>query len=469
MQTNDFSNLPTSWQIKTLGEVCVSTNSNITFKNIQDKKGDYPIYGASGVVAYVDFYTKENQSLGIVKDGAGIGRVFLLPPKASVIGTLHYVENNDDLNLKYLFYFLQSINLARYITGSAIPHIYFRDWKKEQIPLPPLEIQKRIVARLESAFEKIEKGSAHLQDAKAKLAKYKQSLLKSAFNGTLTATASLRGVEKAETIHTAPSLRANETSVAIQNNDTTKAIDCHSPNGLRNDSTHSSLRESAADETIHKVDCHDLTSSNLAMTDKENPKLPQGWTIKTLGEIAQTTSGGTPSRKKLDYWNGNIKWLKSGELNDNYINEVEETITQSGLENSSAKIFSKGTLLIALYGATIGKLGILNLETSTNQAVCAIMPNKELETKYLFYFLFSIRNKMIKDAFGGAQSNISQTYLKQIKIPLPPLEIQKQIVKLLEKHLQRADKTGEFIESALNKAKQLKQSLLKSAFLGKLT
>lgn len=442
MQTNDFSNLPTSWQIKTLGEVCVSTNSNITFKNIQDKKGDYPIYGASGVVAYVDFYTKENQSLGIVKDGAGIGRVFLLPPKASVIGTLHYVENNDNLNLKYLFYFLQSINLARYITGSAIPHIYFRDWKKEQIPLPPLEIQKRIVARLESAFEKIEKGSAHLQDAKTKLAKYKQSLLKSAFDGTLTATASLR---------------ANKVSVAIQNNDTTKAIDCHK----------------SANANFHNddksVDCHDLTSSKLAMTDKENPKLPQGWTIKTLGEIAQTTSGGTPSRKKLDYWNGNIKWLKSGELNDNYINEVEETITQSGLENSSAKIFSKGTLLIALYGATIGKLGILNLETSTNQAVCAIMPNKELETKYLFHFLFSIRNKMIKDAFGGAQSNISQTYLKQIKIPLPPLETQKQIVKLLEKHLQHADKTGEFIESALNKAKQLKQSLLKSAFLGELT
>lgn len=185
MPISEFQNLPTSWQIKTLGEVCVSTNSNITFKNIQDKKGDYPIYGASGVVAYVDFYTKENQSLGIVKDGAGIGRVFLLPPKASVIGTLHYVENNDDLNLKYLFYFLQSINLARYITGSAIPHIYFRDWKKEQIPLPPLEIQKRIVARLESAFEKIEKGSAHLQNAKTKLAKYKQSLLKSAFDGTL--------------------------------------------------------------------------------------------------------------------------------------------------------------------------------------------------------------------------------------------------------------------------------------------
>lgn len=164
---------------------------------------------------------------------------------------------------------------------------HFQYLAKTTMKIPPLEIQKCIVARFESTFEKIEKGSAHLQDAKANLAKYKQSLLKSAFDGTLTATASLRGVEKAETIHTTASLRANEVSVAIQNNDTTKAIDCHSPNGLRNDSTHSSLRESEADEAIHKVDCHDLTSSNLAMTDKENPKLPQGWNIKTLGEVCE--------------------------------------------------------------------------------------------------------------------------------------------------------------------------------------
>ena len=392
---------------------------------------------------------------------------------------LWFKKRASNIFSKYVYYLFLSNLLDTNSKGSTVLTYTIINAKNTKIPLPPLEIQKRIVARLESAFEKIEKGSAHLQDAKTKLAKYKQSLLKSAFDGTLfchtggearsISNQEFRDISLTLNMTNSPSLRANEASVANQNNDTTKAIDCHSPNGLRNDSTHSSLRGVEKAETIHKVDCHDLTSSKLAMTDKENPKLPQGWTIKTLGEIAQTTSGGTPSRKKLDYWNGNIKWLKSGELNDNYINEVEETITQSGLENSSAKIFSKGTLLIALYGATIGKLGILNLETSTNQAVCAIMPNKELETKYLFHFLFSIRNKMIKDAFGGAQSNISQTYLKQIKIPLPPLETQKQIVKLLEKHLQHADKTGEFIESALNKAKQLKQSLLKSAFLGKLT
>ena len=431
MQTNDFSNLPTSWQIKTLGEVCVSTNSNITFKNIQDKKGDYPIYGASGVVAYVDFYTKENQSLGIVKDGAGIGRVFLLPPKASVIGTLHYVENNDDLNLKYLFYFLQSINLARYITGSAIPHIYFRDWKKEQIPLPPLEIQKRIVARLESAFEKIEKGSAHLQDAKTKLAKYKQSLLKSAFDGTLTATASLQGVEKAE--------------------------------------------------TIHKVDCHDLTSSKLAMTDKENPKLPQGWTIKTLGEVLSNDKyaikrGPFGSSLKKNFF------VKSGVRVFEQYNPINQDvewkryfITQEKFKELEAFKAGAGDLLISCSG-TLGKILELpqNVEVGIiNQALLKIrLDNTQILNSYFVHLFNSpyMQKIILENTLGSTIQNIASVKeLKQIKIPLPPLETQKQIVKLLEKHLQHADKTGEFIESALNKAKQLKQSLLKSAFLGKLT
>lgn len=437
---NNVLQLPTSWQIKTLGEVCVSTNSNITFKNIQDKKGDYPIYGASGVVAYVDFYTKENQSLGIVKDGAGIGRVFLLPPKASVIGTLHYVENNDNLNLKYLFYFLQSINLARYITGSAIPHIYFRDWKKEQIPLPPLEIQKRIVARLESAFEKIEKGSAHLQDAKTKLAKYKQSLLKSAFNGALTATASLRGVEKAETIH---------------------KVDCHE----------------SANANFHNddksVDCHDLTSSKLAMTDKENPKLPQGWTIKTLGEIYDITSSkrvfkdewktdGIPFYRARDL----VSFLKNEPIkNPLFISETmyNEYSNKYGIPlEDDILVTGVGTIEIPYLVKANEKFYFKdgNILWFKKRA-------SNIFSKYVYYLFLS--NLLDTNSKGSTVLTYTIINAKNTKIPLPPLETQKQIVKLLEKHLQHADKTGEFIESALNKAKQLKQSLLKSAFLGKLT
>lgn len=422
MQTNNFSKLPKSWQIKTLGEVCVSTNSNITFKNIQDKKGDYPIYGASGVVAYVDFYTKENQSLGIVKDGS-VGKIFLLPPKSSVLSTLHYVETNDDLNLKYLFYFLQSINLARYITGSVIPHIYFRDWKKEQIPLPPLEIQKRIVARLESAFEKIEKGSAHLQDAKTKLTKYKQSLLKSAFNGTLTATASLQGVEKAE--------------------------------------------------TIHKVDCHDLTSSKLAMTDKENPKLPQGWTIKTLGEIAQIKGGKRlPKDAKYAETITPYPYIRVTDFENMSVNMTNlKYLTKEVQQKIKNYTISKDDIYISIAGS-IGKVGIIpdklhNANLTENAAKIV----HSMDKKYLAFYLNSseVQSQIAFFTKATTQPKLALYRIENLKIKIPPLETQKQIVKLLEKHLQHADKTGEFIESALNKAKQLKQSLLKSAFLGKLT
>ena len=196
----------------------------------------------------------------------------------------------------------------------------------------------------------------------------------------------------------------------------------------------------------------------------------QNWQWVKLGEICDTSSGGTPSRTQLSYWNGEIKWLKSGELNDGLIDNVGETITQEGLKHSSAKLLPKGTLLIAMYGATIGRLGILNIETSTNQAICAITPKEEnmLDTKFLFYFLFASRPKMLQDSFGGAQKNISQAYLKQFSIPLPPLEIQREIVEILESKLEKIKEAKALLETSLQECETYRLSLLESAFAGEL-
>ncbi|EOE7387678.1 restriction endonuclease subunit S [Campylobacter jejuni] len=206
---------------------------------------------------------------------------------------------------------------------------------------------------------------------------------------------------------------------------------------------------------------------------KENYKLPQGWEWKSLGEIGNTSSGGTPLRNKKEYWeNGSIKWLKSGELNDGYIDFIEENITEEAIENSSAKIFQKGTLLIAMYGATAGRLGILNLDSATNQAVCAFLhkDNKNIKflEKFLFYFLFFIRDKIIKDSFGGAQPNISQTYIKNLQIPLPPLKEQEQIAKHLDFIFEKTKALKELYTKELKDYEELKQSLLDKAFKGEL-
>lgn len=171
-----------NWEAKTLNDVCIPSSSNIAFKEVKDKKGDYPIYGASGIVAYADFYSKEKECIGIVKDGS-VGKIFLLPAKSSVISTLNYLENTDNLDIKYLYYFLQRINFVKYIKGSVIPHIYFRDYKKEKIPVPPLEVQKEIVSILDNEFEVMEKVEKLNNENIENLLLLKKSLLKEAFSG----------------------------------------------------------------------------------------------------------------------------------------------------------------------------------------------------------------------------------------------------------------------------------------------
>ncbi|WNV06034.1 restriction endonuclease subunit S [Candidatus Methylospira mobilis] len=154
-----------------------------------------------------------------------------------------------------------------------------------------------------------------------------------------------------------------------------------------------------------------------------------------LSNVALTSSGGTPQRGNNKYYGGSTAWIKSGELPDGEIASFEETITEEGLQFSSAKLLPTGTLLMAMYGATVGRLGILTFPAATNQAVCAIIPSTSLDQKYLFYWLLNIRKSLINASFGGAQPNISQSVIQNIAIPLPRLETQRQIASKLKSQL----------------------------------
>jgi type I restriction enzyme S subunit len=162
--------------------------------------------------------------------------------------------------------------------------------------------------------------------------------------------------------------------------------------------------------------------------------LQKEFPVKKIKEVAETTSGGTPDRGNPEYWyGGKIPWIKSGETNDGLITTFEETITEKALANSSAKLFPKGTLLVAMYGATAGKTGVLDFESTTNQALCAVFPGKLVERDYLFWFFRQRRFGYLQESFGGAQPNISQTIIKDTDIPVPDMEIQRQVVSFLEK------------------------------------
>lgn len=197
-------------------------------------------------------------------------------------------------------------------------------------------------------------------------------------------------------------------------------------------------------------------------------KLPLNWDICKLSDIFLTSSGGTPKRGVSSYYGGDIPWLKSGELNNGIIYCSEEFITQEGLKNSSAKIFPKGSLLIALYGATVGKLGILDFDSTTNQAICCIYQNKNYSRNFLFYYLVYKKDYLINSGKGGAQPNISQEIIKNLELSVPPLAEQGRIVDRIEEIFAKIDAGVEKLKSAQEKIKQYKQSVLHSAFTGKL-
>ena len=196
--------------------------------------------------------------------------------------------------------------------------------------------------------------------------------------------------------------------------------------------------------------------------------LPNSWTWARLGDVCRTTSGGTPSRKNAEYFTGDIPWVKSGELPDGLVSEVEERITAAAVANSSAKLFPAGTLLIALYGATVGKLGILKEAATTNQAVCAIFPPEYLDTKYLFWYLRCVRSDLVAQAVGGAQPNISQGILRELRVPIAPLDQQKRIVAEIEKQYSRLDEAVANLKRVKANLKRYKAAVLKSAVAGRL-
>ena len=132
------------------------------------------------------------------------------------------------------------------------------------------------------------------------------------------------------------------------------------------------------------------TAEKVPIIGKNKSRFSNHWKTVRLGDIAKTSSGGTPKRGTAAYYGGIIPWVKSGELGDSTVYETSETITDTGLKNSSAKLFPKGTLCIALYGATIGKLGVLGVDAATNQAVCGIFLPENINT-YFAYFFFGIK------------------------------------------------------------------------------
>ncbi|EKC1469511.1 restriction endonuclease subunit S [Campylobacter upsaliensis] len=212
--------------------------------------------------------------------------------------------------------------------------------------------------------------------------------------------------------------------------------------------------------------CKEITPLNLSEAPFE---IPNSWAWVKLGDICEIVSGGTPSRDKIEYWhNGTIPWVKIADVKNNVVNQTQEFITELGLENSSAKIFTKGTLLYTIF-ATLGETAILNIDAATNQAIAALIEAYDYDTKFLMYCLMSMKDYVNSLGRGVAQNNINQTMLKNFTIPLPPLCEQQEIVKKLDLLVSLANDFAITKENLKRIEKRIEKSLLKLALEGSLS
>ena len=190
----------------------------------------------------------------------------------------------------------------------------------------------------------------------------------------------------------------------------------------------------------------------------------RNWQTVRLGDVADVQSGGTPQVTVSQYWGGNIPWYSSGELNTTFTNESNKYITKSGLENSNAKLFPKGSLLIGMYDTAALKMSILDRNAAFNQAICGIKPSKHIDLLFVLQAITLNRDYILCQRRGVRQKNLNLTKIKDIQIPLPPLPEQQRIVAILNVAFEGIAKAKANAEQNLKNARELFESHLQAVF-----
>ena len=223
------------------------------------------------------------------------------------------------------------------------------------------------------------------------------------------------------------------------------------------------LRKSAI---LHKAFTGELT----AQWRQEHGVRLDSWEESLLSDCCKLGSGGTPSRKNPDYYNGNIPWIKTGEIDWNDIYDAEEKISEEAIENSSAKLYKEGAVLVAMYGmgVTRGRAAILKTEAATNQAVCVLQPKDFLNNRYLFYYFMCNYWNIRENAVGGNQLNLSGTIISKFSILIPSLQEQLEIIKHLDRLISKEQQAKDAAETVIDQIDIMKKAVLARAFRGEL-
>lgn len=423
---------------------------------------------------------------------------------------------NGEFNIEFLFYYLlmERANLLGEGKGGSQDNISQTVLKAYPLPKPPVEEQRRIVGVVKAAMAEVREARARVEAVPAKVKALKASILDAAFRGELTAdwraqhpippqapypcgddcapegegvgeggpnTPDPRGEDRApERQEGVPAKRSRSDGLAaLPSPEFDEDADPMEPASAL-------LQRILAERRVRWEQAHRAKQASKPQTLNPKPKtlnykdpappdvanladLPETWCYVRLASVITTGSGGTPSRRNGSNFGGGIPWVKSGELDEGTIWHSLETLSLDGFACSSVKWYEPGTVLIAMYGATIGRVGVLGIRATVNQAVCAFSADHQgFADQWVYWLARSLTPSLIGHGTGGAQPNVSQELIQELPIPLAPLPEQREIVRRVETAFKEADALAAAADSTLAALKRLEQSVLAAAFSGEI-
>ncbi|GAB1654333.1 restriction endonuclease subunit S [Mannheimia haemolytica] len=420
-----------------LGDICLKITDGTHHSPPNIDKGDFLYITAKNIkkdgldLSKISYVTKEihneifsrcNPEKGdilYIKDGAttGVSIINTLNEPFSMLSSVALIKTSQEIDNEYLNYVMNShyfynISIGS-MSGTGIPRITLTKLESYLVPVPPLLEQQRIVQKIEELLPLVERYEQTEQQLTKLNNTFPEQLKKSVLHAAIQGKLTEQDPNDELASCLIERIKAEKNRLIAEKK----------------------LKKSKSVSEIVMRDNlpYEIKAGQERCIADEVPfEIPQNWTWVRLGEVGDWSSGATPNRHNPEYYNGTIPWLKTGDLNNGIISSIPEFITDKALQECSVRLNPVGSVLIAMYGATIGKLGILKIAATTNQACCACIPFNGIYNKFLFYYLMSQKAEFQKKSEGSGQPNISKEKIINYLFPLPPIHEQHRIVQKIE-------------------------------------
>ena len=385
-----------------------------------------------GEPPYKEKYLLENGDIVISRAGS-VGYSNLIRNPKEAIFASYLIRFKPLIYEQYMAYFLESPyyweSISEKSLGIAIPNVNASKLKQVVIPLPPLPEQHRIVAKIEELFTRLDAGVEALKKIRVQLKRYRQAVLRDAFDGKLTAE--WREAHRSE---------LEPTSMLLER-----------------------IKEKRKNNTKGNY------KALPPMDTSELPELPEGWVWASIGDIGQIETGTTPAKSKTEYYGKEYSFYKPTDLNAGYyVKESLDGLSAQGIKE--ARLLPQDSILVTCIGATIGKTGFIRREGASNQQINAIITDKGILPEYIYFTCITphFQKNIIDGASATTLPILSKGKFEVLPLPIPPLKEQRQVVEEIERHFSIADQIEKVVEQSLKQAERLRRSILKRAFEGKL-